>query len=87
MSPETATFEKLTVIVLVLVPAVMVTPVGKLHTYPVAFVIAGTLYIIPDCPRHMGEGPVIVPAAAGCGLTVIVNVVMIAHWPAVGVKV
>jgi len=41
--PDIAVFEKLTVIELVLAPAVIVAPVGKVQLYPVAFVMAGTV--------------------------------------------
>jgi hypothetical protein len=41
--PEDATREKLTVMVLVFAPAVMVPPAGSDHIYPVAPVIAATV--------------------------------------------
>jgi hypothetical protein len=41
--PEDAAKEKLTVMVLVFAPAVMVPPAGSDHTYPVAPVIAATV--------------------------------------------
>jgi hypothetical protein len=56
---------------LVFAPAVMDAPVGKVHTYPVALVMAGTLYVTPVCPWQTVWLPVMEPAAAGSGLTVI----------------
>ncbi len=41
--------------------------------------IAGTEYKIPVAPSHTFDGPVIVPAAAGIGLTVIVTKLLAVH--------
>ena len=66
--PETAEVPKLTVIEFVeLAP---VAPVGNVHTYEVALVMVGIVYITLLWPWQTLVKPEIVPAAAGNGFTV-----------------
>ena len=48
----------------------MVAPAGIVHWYEVAPAMAGMLYETPVAPAQTDAGPVIIPAAAGNGLTV-----------------
>jgi len=63
-------FGKFTVMEGVLVPEVIVQPVGTVHPYPVAPVTAGTENTTPVAPGHTFAGPVMVPGTAGVLLMV-----------------
>jgi hypothetical protein len=63
--PETAVASKFTVIEFVPLPLAIVAPVGSVHKYVVALVIAGTLYATALAPWHTVAVPAIVPAVTG----------------------
>jgi hypothetical protein len=62
-----AVFPKVTVILFVFAPAVITAPAGRVQTYPVAFTIGATEYMLPELFPHTVVGPVIVPGAPGRG--------------------
>ena len=62
---------------MLLVVLVPVAPVGKVQMYEVALEIAGTEYTTLFCTLQMVVVPVMVPAVAGNGLTVIALVVAV----------
>jgi hypothetical protein len=53
---------KVTVMLVVPAPAVIVAPAGTLHTYPVALGIAAMLYTFPVLLTQTLVGPVMAPA-------------------------
>ena len=61
---------KVTVIELVVCPAVMVAPDGTLQVYEVAPATAATEYVTPDCPEQRVVMPVIGLGVGGIGFTV-----------------
>lgn len=70
--PLVALADQLTVILFVFDPAVITAPAGMVQMYPVAEIIAGMVYTVPDWFWHTVAGPVMIPAAAGSGFTVTV---------------
>jgi hypothetical protein len=67
-------FPRVTVMELVLLPAVIMDPAGTVHVYPVAPAIVPTEYTFPVLYPHAVVGPVIAPGAGGAGQLVVVNV-------------
>jgi hypothetical protein len=68
----------------VVVPAVAVLIVAGLHVPVMPFV---ELAANSGAVEFWQSGPIWVNAGVTFGVTVIVNVVVVAHWPAVGVNV
>jgi hypothetical protein len=77
--PITDTFPdvvpRVTVMLLVLAPEVIVDPVGTVQIYPVALAIGGTEYTFPILLPQALAGPVITPAGLGIGQLVVRNVI------------
>ena len=74
-----AVVPKVTVIVVVPCPEVMVAPAGIDQIYLIALETEFIEYIIPDEERQTEAGPVIVPGLIGNGLTKIVAVAVLVH--------
>src|SRR5450759_4547833 len=66
---------RVTVMVFVLAPPVIVDPAGTVQIYPVALAIGGTEYTIPVLLPHTLTGPVITPAGLGIGQLLVKNVI------------
>jgi hypothetical protein len=69
--PETAVAPKLTVMVLVPAPEVIVAPAGSVQLYVLALGIDGTVYMYPVPLMQTCAGPVMVPPVEGAGQVVV----------------
>jgi hypothetical protein len=82
--PDCAEGPAVTVIVLVVAPAVIVHPEGTVHAYPVAPATAVTLNVSPAVPAHgVVLAPVGAAGVAGTFLTVTANAALAALVPQV----